>query len=254
MGESSSDEESMGESSSDEESMGESSSDDKINGLKRKFDNLEIEDSEIMVRKKDIITTLVNDTKNLCIKPSKKIKIGWVNPSLNKPCINNLKIVNTIKTHYYSVINYYFYNKPLECTHWEDHYIKKIDTNFDKHWDIFLFIFLIDNVKETNNSVDIKDCILIEINKQLTLLFKNTPKKDLLKYENNKNYKLIKNLRFITHCENQKNIYNNLNSWILHLILNEEMMGLEDKEILLDKNFTIKVRNLYESLYIYYTK
>ena len=240
--------------SSEEESMDESSLNDRINCLKRNFDTLEIEDSDKVVKNKDDMDTLITDTKKLCINPYKKIKIGWANPSLNKPCIDNIKKVSLIKTPYYSVIKYYFYNKPLECMHWEDHYIKNIDTNFDKHWDIFLFMFLIDNVKETNNSIDIKDCILIEINKNLTLLFKNTPKKDLLKYENNKNYKLIKNLRFVTHCKNQKNIYNNLNSWILHLILNEEMMELEDKEILLDKNFILKVRNLYESLYIYHTK
>ena len=202
---------------------------------------------------------IIESTEKISLNP-KRQKIGWIIPSINKPFNQNIKCVNKINTKYYSVIKYYFNNKPLNCDIWENHIEKGETVNFKKHWDMFLFIFLIDNVKEINSvklNFNEPEYKLIEINSELTLVFKNTTKKELLFYENDINYELIKNLRFVTHYKKQKNIYNNVNSYILHLVLNERMADIEDKNIILNGkyiDFTIKIKKLYESLYTYYTK
>ena len=300
----SSDDESSDDKSSDDKSSDDKSSDDKIKIIKNKViekSNLPI--INILTKRKLDETTsnnvkeLINETKNLVIsepiekqKSSKKVKFEccslkneWENPSLEYPIIDKeLHIVDNIKTEYVSFINYNFTGKPAYCKYWNSQFSTNCEINiFEKHWDLLPVFFIFSNYNDdtytskminyTEAIIFQKDDIKIQINNFLTLILRPVSNKDVIIAikETQENsiffkYRVIRNLRFLTHLCDQLNIYNNKNildplkSWALHLILNENKLSFVSNNTNIffnndKKEFIYPIVTLYQSLYLYFS-
>jgi hypothetical protein len=254
--------------------------------------------NEVILKTKNLV---INDNlktsenikinKNLEIEesPRKRIKIGdnddWKYPLEKKPIFNyDFKIVDNIKTKYISIIPFVFSEKPSNCKYWDKHFNKdKIlsKLSFNIHWDLFSFMFIFfnygDNTYSSNiNEFDKKDVdendINVQLDSKLTLILRPVSY-EIVKYlenetENNRfKYRIIKNLRFVTHFNSQINLYKDENiydknkSWILHLILNEKNIDskkyINQKDIYFsNKNIKYKytLLNLYQMLYLYFSR
>jgi len=268
---------------------------------KRKNNDNNIYDNnikEVILKTKNLV---INDNlktsekikvnKNLEIKesPCKRIKIGdndeWKYPLEKKPIFNyDFKIVDNIKTKYIAIIPFVFSEKPSNCKYWDKHFNKdKIPSklSFNIHWDLFSFMFIFfnygDNTYSSNiDEFDKKDVdendINVQLDSKLTLILRPISY-EIVKYlenetENNRfKYRIIKNLRFVTHFNSQINLYTDENiydknkSWILHLILNEK--NIDSKKYINQKNIyfsnkNIKYKytllNLYQMLYLYFSR
>jgi hypothetical protein len=300
----SSNDESSNDESSDDKSSNDESSDDKIKIIKNKViekSNLPI--INILTKRKLDETTsnnvkeLINETKNLVIsepiekqKSSKKVKFEccslkneWENPSLEYPIIDKeLHIVDNIKTEYVSFINYNFTGKPAYCKYWNSQFSTNCEINiFEKHWDLLPVFFIFSNYNDdtytskminyTEAIIFQKDDIKIQINNFLTLILRPVSNKDVIIAikETQENsiffkYRVIRNLRFLTHLCDQLNIYNDKNildplkSWALHLILNENKLSFVSNNTNIffnndKKEFIYPIVTLYQSLYLYFS-
>ena len=115
--------------------------------------------------------------------------------------------------------------------------------------------------------------IKVQLNLKLTLVLRPITQKTIFEMKDSRfntgnnlfhfRYKIISNMRFVTHFSVQVNIYkkkkmlNTLNTWALHLILNEQNMSIKESTNILfcnEKNkYNIPLVNLYQILYLYFS-
>ena len=246
---------------------------------------VEIKTNEIKITK---------TTKTTNPKPAKRIKLikddtreEWPNPIEEFPVITHpFKIVDGITTKFITVVSFEISGKPAYCKNWNDHFINGIKpdkTKFTKHWDLLPVFFAFINyddktyrskIKVFNDETIVKDTdINVQLNSELTLILRPLAKKSILMLKDLRQetslrfqYRIITNLRFVTHFSDQVNIYMNKKiidpqrAWALHLILNEQSMKTDQMSKVQiffsnhEKIFVYSLTNLYEALYLYFSR
>jgi len=244
---------------------------------------LECEVNEMVIQTSKLS---LNEKEN----PAKRINLidnddnEWALPLENTPNIEKtFSVVSKIKTKYVVIVPYYFTGNPVYCNHWNKHFFEKnmSEFSFRKHWDLmpvfFTFINYNDNTYRSellkSNDVSIQENdIKVQFNSFVTLILRPLDK-NFKKLEEERQdvslkfkYKVITNLRFVTHYDKQVNIYYGKKircpsrTWALHLILNEQSMApnhMKDVNIHFSgKNtkYVYNLCNLYQALYLHYSE
>jgi len=227
-------------------------------------------------------------------KPAKRIKLvkndtreEWLNPIEDFPVISGpFKIVDNITTKFITVVSFEISGKPAYCKNWNDHFINGINPDknkFTKHWDLLPVFFAFINyddktyrskIKVFNDETVVKDTdINVQLNSELTLILRPLAKESILMLKDLRQetslrfqYRIITNLRFVTHFSDQVNIYKDKKiidpqrAWALHLILNEQSMTTDQMSKVQiffsnrEKIFVYSLTNLYEALYLYFSR